>query len=117
MPSHNFSPIFDQLRTISTRAATLRRIAELLSWDQETGMPVKAIEARGQQTALISELEHKIWTSDEFAAALGQLVDLETGDIISSNISESEKIAATLTYKDWKHAEQYPPNLSRAIPN
>ncbi len=100
--------MFNQLRNLTTKAATLKGIGALLSWDQETGMPAGAIDARADQTALISELEHEVWISDHFQSTLSQLIDLKSGELKDNTLSEPEQTAVRLIYKDWKHAKALP---------
>lgn len=44
----------------------LKEILELLTWDLETSMPIGADEARAEQMGVVSELAHRLSTSQEY---------------------------------------------------
>ena len=52
---------------------TLRSIQALLEWDQETYMPQRAAEDRGDQLAVVAGVLHEKLTSDELAGLLAKL--------------------------------------------
>ncbi len=64
---------FQELRQISNELADLGRVADLLSWDEETHMPPGGATARGEQKATVHRLAHERWTSDELASLLEDL--------------------------------------------
>jgi carboxypeptidase Taq len=60
-----------QLRILLEEISDLNYISALLGWDQQTYMPPKGAEARGDQLALVGRLTHERATSAE----LGKLLD------------------------------------------
>jgi carboxypeptidase Taq len=52
---------------------TLRSIQALLEWDQETYMPQRAAEDRGNQLAVVAGVLHEKLTGDELGGLLGKL--------------------------------------------
>lgn len=61
---------YAELCAYGRRGATLKSIASLLGWDQETYMPRAAGEARAEQMALMAGMMHERGTSEE----LGNLI-------------------------------------------
>ncbi|MBN2508867.1 MAG: carboxypeptidase M32 [Spirochaetales bacterium] len=59
----------------------LSRISALLGWDQETCMPSRAIEERGDQIALIQGLIHDRLTHETVGSSLGRLADAPLSDL------------------------------------
>jgi carboxypeptidase Taq len=53
--------------------ATLRSVAALLRWDQETHMPPAGAEDRSEQSALLSTMAHEKFVSSEMADLLEAL--------------------------------------------
>jgi carboxypeptidase Taq len=55
------------------RIADLRYANAVLQWDQETYLPKKATDFRGQQSATLSELAHEFFTASTFGSLLEEL--------------------------------------------
>ncbi len=67
----------EKLNLLKERIATiwdLSMIGALMGWDQQTYMPPKGAEERGEQTATLSRLVHEMATSDEMGKLLDELV-------------------------------------------
>jgi carboxypeptidase Taq len=99
---------YDKLHTLSKTTAILNSIHGLLDWDQETYMPKEAIDIRSKQTELIASLAHRQKTSKSFAKALSALIDLESGEIIDSNLSPPQIAALRQWRKDYLRAIKLP---------
>jgi carboxypeptidase Taq len=89
---------YQAILSISKRAAIYNSVQSLLEWDQETYMPAEAIEFRGMQTEAMASLVHQQRTSPEFGKALGQLIDLSTGQILDNNLSTAQQAAL----REWR---------------
>jgi len=61
------------LKSLLAEWSDLSRAAFLLGWDQQTYMPPKGIEARGQQIGTLQKLAHERITSDEVGRLLEEL--------------------------------------------
>lgn len=67
----------EKLNLLKEKMATLwdlSMIGALLGWDQQTYMPPKGAEERGEQMATLSRLVHEMATSDEVGKLLDELV-------------------------------------------
>jgi len=62
-----------RLKTLLAEWFDLDRASYLLEWDQQTYMPVKGIDARGQQIGTLRKLAHERLTSDEVGRLLEEL--------------------------------------------
>ncbi len=72
----------DELKKRLRTIYCLREASALLSWDQETGMPAGASEARADQIGVLSEVAH------------GLLVAEETGSLLEAAAAEVEDPAS-----------------------
>lgn len=99
---------YTKLSEISLQARILSSIMELIAWDQETYMPDQAAPFRAEQLETLAGLIHKAKTSPAFVKALGKLVDLKTGKILSNKVSVPQRGALKAWYRDYK--------IDKAIP-
>jgi len=69
---------------------TLRSIQALLEWDQETYMPQRAAEDRGNQLAVVAGVLHEKLTTDELGGLLGKLEQEVDGEdyAVATNLRE-----------------------------
>ena len=64
----------NQLKKLVGEAFELHRIAAVLDWDQQVGMPVAAAVNRARQTSLLAGMAHEKLTSSELGELLADLV-------------------------------------------
>lgn len=86
------------LTHLSQKAATLKGIESILGWDQETFMPPGAAESRSEQLKLLAGLYHKAKTQPAYKKALGALIDLKTGHVLTKGLREEEKASL----REWR---------------
>jgi carboxypeptidase Taq len=101
-------PLFAKLQKMSYESTLYHSIYLLLEWDQETYMPPKAIEARSNQIELLSGFIHRQKTSPAFKKTLAQLVDLGTGNPLSSHWSLEEAACLRLWHREWEKEAKLP---------
>ena len=89
-------------------AILLSQSAALLSWDQETYMPAKAIESRSEQISLLSSMIHKKLTSDNLFSAVKELRN-------NHNVKGDDKIMVERLYKDLLKARKIPNDFVREL--
>jgi carboxypeptidase Taq len=99
---------YKALHRISREARTLQGISSLLDWDQETYMPADGAGIRAEQLKMLAGLVHKIKTGPAFKKTLGKLIDIESGEIIASHLSDPQKAAL----KEWRRGYV----LDKALP-
>lgn len=97
-----------ELMLLLRECAQLSSVYNLLSWDQETGMPPRAAGPRAEQLAIIARLAHESGT----AKRIGQLLDLcdreqDDKDGRSANLREIRR--------DYERALKLPSKLIAEI--
>jgi carboxypeptidase Taq len=136
LASATYDEFIQRVKEIFTAGA----IQELLDWDQQTYMPKRAAEDRGNQLALIAGLAHEKLTSDELGELLTRLEreDLSDDYVAATNVREvrreydrATKVpktlvqeiarASTLAKEAWTAARQesdfakFAPHLERLL--
>ncbi len=86
---------------------SLAGAAAILEWDQQTYMPAKAAESRGEQTALLQKIYHERFAAPEFGAWLGEL---EGGEL-----DATQKAAVRLHRRRYDRAVKLPSALVSAL--
>lgn len=94
----------DQLKKILEEVSDLKSIGGLLSWDQQTYMPIGGGEARGQQLATIGKLEHEKSTSDE----VGKLLDDLKREFAGADPASDEAAMIRVAARDYDKALRVP---------
>lgn len=92
---------YQQYQEITQKAADLNNAAALLSWDQETYMPVNGYAARGRQLATLAALAHSTLTSDEYGKLLQELNASDPGD-------EQAQANVRLSWEDYEKNAKLP---------
>lgn len=71
--NENTRKLYDEYKTMLQKVADVKYSAAVLQWDQETYLPPKGADRRGQQLATLSELSHQMFTSESFGRLLYEL--------------------------------------------
>lgn len=103
----NHEKDYKNLHTISREIRILEGIYSLLDWDQETYMPSGASQIRSEQFKTLAEIMHKKRTSGPFVKALGKLVDLPSGKVISG-LTPPQTAALSAWHRDYRQAKALP---------
>ncbi len=100
--------LYSEYKKHMQRIADVKYASAVLQWDQETYLPVKGAEMRGQQLATLAELAHHLFTSESFG---GQLQELN----IRNGLTEKEKRNATLSWEDYQRQKKLSPAFVRSL--
>ena len=65
--------LYSQYKTEMTALADVRFATAVLQWDQETYLPPKGAHFRGQQISTLTEIAHRMATSEKLGALLQEL--------------------------------------------
>ncbi len=88
-PTSGFAP-YRQLRERAREITLFQSTAALLSWDQQTHMPAKALDFRGEQLGYCNGRAHALFTDPEVGRWLAQCEDaglLESADAeVATNV-------------------------------
>jgi len=102
---------YNKLLERSKGIAVLGSAVALVNWDMETMMPLKAVELRSEQLALLSQLHHKMST----APAIGKLLDIIAKHRGYEALREAEKRNIQLIKKNYDENTKLPAKLVTAM--
>jgi carboxypeptidase Taq len=99
--------LYEKYRQKMRFIADLRNANAVLQWDQETNLPPKGAQFRGQQISTLSEISHRFFTEDE----LGNLLK----DLLEKDLSAEEKRNVERTWDDYTKSKKYSSGFVRAM--
>ena len=99
---------YDQYRNQLRKIADLKNSLALLQWDQETYLPAKGANFRGQQIATLSEQVHELSTD----AGLGTILEELLGQ---DQLKQPERKNVELSLEDFKKTKKYPAAFVRTL--
>jgi carboxypeptidase Taq len=99
---------FRSLHALSKECTIIESVHNILEWDQETYMPAAAIELRSQQLEVMAKYLHKVKTQPKFKRLLSQLINIETGELISEELTLNEAACVQRWYRDYRIAASLP---------
>lgn len=102
-------PAFTRLRSILLESHALSSASALLSWDQETMMPERGIDARAQVMAQLAGLAHERFVRAETAAALEAL------ERAGSDLDDDVQAIVRETRRDYDRATKVDKELVTAL--
>src|SRR4051812_11733490 len=80
--------------------ADIRSANAVLQWDQETYLPPKGAQFRGQQISSLSEISHRLFSEESF----GNLLE----DLLSKDgLTPEQKRNVELTHEDYVKNKKY----------
>lgn len=106
---------FASVLSHSKKIRLLESLSHLLEWDQETNMPEAAAEIRSEQLKLVADLIHQERTGKGFSAALGKLIDLDSGKVLIKNLPLPSRAALREWRRDFLMAKALPKSFVGAF--
>lgn len=100
--------LYAQLFAHLEKARSIESAIQLCEWDQETYMPEKGIFFRSLTLSNLSEIHHKLKTSPQYKKLLGSLIDLQTGEIIFSDLGPKEIQNLKILKEDFEKNSKIP---------
>lgn len=98
--------LYEQYRSILQKIADVKYASAVLQWDQETYLPARGANIRGQQIATLNEIAHQQFTDD----ALGDLLK----ELSSRNdLSTREQKNVELSLHDYNRNKKLSPSFVR----
>jgi len=88
--------------------ADIRNASALLQWDQETYLPPKGAQFRGQQISTLSELSHRLFSEEALGDLLNELIN-------DSTLADEEKRNVQRTKEDYDKNKKYSSSFVRAM--
>ena len=99
---------FAELKSRLGQVHDLRRVHELLFWDQTVMMPPKGADVRTEQLTTLDRLAHELFVSEEVGALLEELRPYEE----SLDYDSNEASLIRVTRRDWEKLSRVPAELS-----
>ena len=90
------------------RIADIRFATSVLQWDQETYLPAKGAQFRGQQISTLTELSHDLFSRDELGNTLQEL--LSKDDLTIEQRRNIER-----NWEDYTKNKKYPSSFVRQL--
>lgn len=100
--------LFENLTSYLEKVRSIEAAIQLCEWDQETYMPHDGIFFRSLTVSNLAEIHHKLCTSSTYKKLLGSLIDLKTGEIIHSELSEKEILNLKVLKEDYDKKSKLP---------
>jgi carboxypeptidase Taq len=101
----------DQLKTRLGEIHDLRRANALISWDQQTYMPIGGSHARAEQSATLQKISHELFTADE----TGRLIDAAAHATGQLDPDSDDARLISVTRRDYHKARKVPADLVAEI--
>ena len=104
----NSAELYTEYKTKMQKIADVKYASAVLQWDQETYLPPKGNDFRGQQIATLSEIAHDQFTNE----ALGSLLlELNSKD----DLSPTEKRNVQLSLEDYNRNKKLTSSFVRQM--
>jgi carboxypeptidase Taq len=101
-------PAISRLYSLYGQIREIEAATAVLGWDQETMMPPKGQQGRGQVLATLAGLRHAKLTSSEFSDAIDGCADLiEPGSVLEAQVREAKR--------KFSQANRIPVDLAKAL--
>ena len=101
----------ERLKALDGEIRRLSHVAGVLSWDQETYMPVKAVEERSEQLELLSGLVHDRLTSPELGDLLQAAGVSERKPFGPDDSAPAERAYLRELYRAYRRSTRLPRRL------
>lgn len=102
---------YNELKERLAERKDLDAIGGLLGWDQQTMMPPRGAEVRGQQIATVARIAHERFAGDEIGRLLDALAPYEA----SLPPESDEASLIRVTRRDWNKARRVPTALAAEL--
>jgi carboxypeptidase Taq len=100
--------LYNHYATAMRRIADIRNASAVLQWDQETHMPAKGAELRGQQISTLAEMSHQLFSDEKLGDVLQDLTQKD-------DLTPEEKSNVELTLEDYVKNKKYSSDFVRKL--
>lgn len=100
--------LYEKYKTKMQRIADVRHANAILQWDQETYLPKKGSDLRGQQISTLSELAHQLFSEEELGNILNELLQKD-------DLDPFQKRNVELTLEDYSKNKKYTSQFVREL--
>ncbi|MHB8691838.1 MAG: carboxypeptidase M32 [Solirubrobacteraceae bacterium] len=100
-----------QLANRLAEITDLRQAVAVLSWDQQTMMPVRGAPARAEALATLERIAHERFADP----ALGELLEVEAERLSGEDPDSDAVRVVTVCRRQWEKARMVPPDLAAEL--
>lgn len=100
--------LYNDYKQIMRKVADVKYASAVLQWDQETYLPPKGADIRGQQLATLSEVAHEMFIDEGLGHILTELSARE-------ELSASEKKNISLSLEDYSKVKKFSSDFVRKM--
>lgn len=100
--------LYGEYKTQMRKIADIKYASAVLQWDQETYLPVKGGEIRGQQIATLSEIAHRSFIDDHLGKLLQELMSAD-------GLSPRQRKNVALTWEDYTKQKKFTSTFVREL--
>jgi carboxypeptidase Taq len=104
----NTKELFTEYKTTLQKIADIKYAAAVLQWDQETYLPKKGAEKRGQQLATLTQIAHEEFTNEGVGNLLTKL-------LAKDDLCTTEKRNVELSLYDYEKNKKLPSAFVRQM--
>jgi carboxypeptidase Taq len=104
----NTKELYTEYKTTLQKIADIKYAAAVLQWDQETYLPKKGAEKRGQQLATLAQIAHEEFTNEGLGNLLTEL-------LAKDDLSTIEKRNVELSLYDYEKNKKLPSAFVRQM--
>ncbi len=108
----NTQELYNRYIELMRKITDIKKAADVLQWDQETYLPRKSSDIRGQQIATLTETAHHFFSAEQLGNILTELAG-------KNDLTENQKKNCELTLEDYlknkKYSSQFVRKLSEQI--
>src|SRR3954465_6071655 len=100
--------LYNQYKQKMRMIADVRSASAVLQWDQETYLPPKGAQFRGQQISTLSEISHRLFSDEDLGILLRELIQKD-------DLDAGKKRNVQLTYEDYTKNKKYTSEFVRRL--
>lgn len=104
----NTRELYQNYVTTMQRIADVKHAGAVLQWDQETYLPKKGAEIRGQQISTLAELSHQMFSDEKLGGLLQELPQ-------RADLTFEERRNVELTLEDYTKNKKYTSAFVRTL--
>jgi carboxypeptidase Taq len=104
----NSKELYAEYQERMSKIADIRYASAVLQWDQETYLPLKGANFRGQQIATLSEIAHKYFTDETLGSLLQTILS-------KNNLAQKDKRNVELTWEDYTKQKKFTSEFVRQL--
>lgn len=112
---NNGKKLYENLAAYLEKVRSIEAAIQLCEWDQETYMPHDGIFFRSLTVSNLAEIHHKLCTSSQYKKLLGSLIDLNSAELIHTDLSDKEMLNLKVLKEDYDKKVKLPVKFVKEV--